>query len=91
MVDRRGKYCRQCHNAYMREWRKTHGPTDEDIRKGKVRARTRYLVKKGVIKKESCDVCADSTVQAHHPDYSKPELVIWLCPTHHHDLHKVSA
>lgn len=90
-MDRRGRYCRSCHNAYMREWRKTHPPTAEEMAKSNTRSKTRYLIKKGMLKRSACEVCASVTVQAHHPDYSKPELVVWLCPNHHHDLHKVSA
>ena len=40
------------------------------------------------VKKEPCSVCGNVTVHRHHPDYSKPEKVIFLCPLHHARLHK---
>lgn len=44
-------------------------------------------VLKGKIKKECCAKCGSATVHAHHPDYSKPLEVIWLCPKHHKQMH----
>jgi hypothetical protein len=26
--------------------------------------------------------------QRHHPDYNKPEEIVWLCQQHHCDLHR---
>lgn len=45
-------------------------------------------IKRGIIKKEPCEIC-DSTIQVagHHKDYSKPLEVNWLCPRHHGSLH----
>ena len=34
---------------------------------------------------DGCDT--GDQVQAHHPDYSKPLEVEWLCVTHHHEEH----
>lgn len=31
--------------------------------------------------------CECTSVQAHHPDYSRPLDVIWLCAPHHKHLH----
>lgn len=31
--------------------------------------------------------CSEKKPDAHHPDYSKPLEVIWLCRTHHQQLH----
>ena len=58
--------------------------------KQKVTARIRLntKVRSGKILKENCKVCDCTKSQAHHPDYSKPLEVIWLCPRHHTDLHK---
>lgn len=32
--------------------------------------------------------CCESIVEAHHPDYSRPLDVVWLCPEHHDELHR---
>lgn len=34
--------------------------------------------------------CADKP-QAHHPDYSRPLDVVWLCPAHHKAAHALVA
>ena len=35
-----------------------------------------------------CVVCGKAKTQGHHPDYSEPLSVIWLCATHHQQLHR---
>ena len=45
-------------------------------------------VKAGKIKKQPCYKCKETyRIQAHHPDYSKPLDVIWVCTLHHKPLH----
>jgi hypothetical protein len=34
-----------------------------------------------------CAVCGEREAHAHHPDYSQPLRVIFLCPIHHGKLH----
>jgi hypothetical protein len=29
----------------------------------------------------------DRAPEAHHPDYDKPLSVVWLCPSHHKEVH----
>ena len=41
----------------------------------------------GRLKRLPCEVCGEARSQAHHPDYSKPLEVVWLCQTHHKQLH----
>jgi len=42
-----------------------------------------------VDKKHYCDICGtEENIHGHHPDYSKPLDVIWLCKSHHDKLHK---
>lgn len=38
--------------------------------------------------KKPCEKCGDTNVHGHHPDYSKPLEVIWLCPKHHREIHE---
>jgi hypothetical protein len=46
-------------------------------------------LKKGLLKKDICQICkTDKYVCGHHPDYSRPLEVIWLCNLHHYQLHK---
>jgi len=53
------------------------------------RSKLRYAVKTGKIKKPThCEVCDEiKTLQGHHPDYSKPLEVKWLCTRCHADEH----
>ena len=47
-----------------------------------------YAVKTGKITKGACEVCeTDKRIEGHHPDYSKPLEVNWLCTPHHKKLH----
>jgi len=48
------------------------------------------LIRKGIIKRENCQICGESkTVEAHHDDYSKPLEVDWLCKKHHAEHHRI--
>lgn len=57
--------------------------------KHQCRWRTHHLVKAGKIQKPSkCSDCNRSArVEAHHPDYSNPRIVIWLCKKCHCKIH----
>ena len=41
----------------------------------------------GKLQKLPCLLCGELDVEAHHPDYSAPLLVVWLCVLHHRELH----
>lgn len=45
-------------------------------------------VQRGDIVRQPCSVCGTVDAEAHHPDYSKPFDVVWLCPPHHRDEHR---
>lgn len=53
------------------------------------RAKLRYAVSKGLIKKlKRCEVCEEvKPLQGHHEDYSLPLEVVWLCTRCHADRH----
>ena len=46
------------------------------------------LIREGFIKKMPCEKCGDINSHGHHPDYSKPIKVVWLCPRHHAELNR---
>ena len=48
-------------------------------------------VKKGILKKQPCEICNDIESEAHHFDYSKPLDVRWLCKVHHKNLHRLES
>lgn len=41
----------------------------------------------GRIFKQPCFICGASKVEGHHPDYSRPLDVVWLCVAHHKETH----
>lgn len=45
-------------------------------------------VRDGRMTRLPCSRCDTPNAHAHHPDYSKPLEVIWLCPQCHCDEHK---
>ena len=58
----------------------------EDKPKQKARHAIHRLIKSGVIKRMPCKICGNNKSQAHHPDYTKPLDVVWLCQSHHYDI-----
>lgn len=45
-------------------------------------------VAKGTVRPLPCFVCGREQAEAHHPDYSSPLAVTWLCSQHHAQLHR---
>lgn len=50
-----------------------------------------YAIKIGTLVKCPCEVCGCENVHAHHCDYNKPLDVMWLCPEHHKDWHRLNG
>lgn len=44
-------------------------------------------IRDGRLVKSPCWICGSIDVEAHHPDYSAPLDVVWLCSAHHHEIH----
>lgn len=44
-------------------------------------------IRDGRLKKGVCMFCGEIKADGHHVDYSKPLDVIWLCRTHHKQIH----
>lgn len=45
-------------------------------------------VRDGRLKPQPCWCCGEKA-EAHHPDYSRPLDVVWLCSQHHKDAHSL--
>jgi hypothetical protein len=69
----------------MPERRKLCELSPDAQRRAAARRKLNLYVYYGKIKKLPCEVCGASHVEAHHPDYSKPLEVEWLCPEHHRE------
>ena len=51
------------------------------------KSHVQYAVRTGKLIREACEICGKKKTDAHHPDYTKPLDVIWLCRKHHVELH----
>lgn len=68
------------HTKKKNEWYK------KNPERAKVKQALRYALKMGKIARLPCMVCGEKS-EAHHPDYSKPLDVVWLCKEHHREVH----
>lgn len=80
---------RAYNRKYNSEWRKKNGYAAEMRsrlkypEKEKARREMQSALRKGIIKREPCEVCDNPRSQGHHEDYTKPLQVRWLCAIHH--------
>ena len=55
----------------------------------RARQRVHYHKKQGNITPGTCEMCGtDKSIEAHHPDYSEPLEVVWVCSVCHRQFHK---
>lgn len=85
-------YCKSCkkekdklyelgrNNKRKESWRKNF-PERKNAQAKVFRA-----LQNGKILRQPCFVCGDKA-EAHHPDYSRPLDVVWLCSSHHRQAH----
>lgn len=80
--DYRKRWCRNC-NA--------RGPvvfvSGEARKRMSARAMANVAVRRGAIKRQPCESCGAELAEKHHPDYTKPYDVIWLCRPCHMQKH----
>lgn len=88
---RQNSYCNACHAARMRKYRKRVPLTPEQRMKDNARSYAGVYFRRGKIKRTPCKVCGDPNSQMHHPDYSKPLAVEWLCKRCHLNEHRNEA
>ena len=48
-------------------------------------------VRKGVLDRKACEKCGADKSYAHHEDYNRPLIVVWLCQPCHKARHKEMA
>jgi hypothetical protein len=84
---------REYYREYNRLYRAKNGYYNEALWKKnnrfKVNAQAilQKAVKMGKVEKKPCKFCGDSNSIAHHPDYTKPLKVVWICKIHHRKIH----
>lgn len=81
--------------VYKRIKKQKQYETSEQLKERRKNNKEKYIahtavgnaLRDGRIIKKECRKCGELKTEAHHPDYSKPLEVIWLCPKHHKQLH----
>ncbi len=90
MRQERSSYCLPCHAQKTREWRQRHPyatlPALSRF-KSTMRAYANVYAKRGKIEKCDCYMCGATEAEKHHPDYSQPLMIVWLCRKCHLDAH----
>ena len=95
-------YCRACARAYQKAHGQSEAgkvcnkrAMDNYIQRHPERIKAREAVSNAIrygkmIKPTDCSHCEqpNDKIEAHHPDYSKPLEVVWLCRSCHHNEHK---
>ena len=100
--DRRSSWCKQCMTARVMMWRKTNGKRLRAINiryernnKEKLRAcrKTHNRLARGEITRpKTCTKCGKRCqAHGHHPDYAKPNFIVWLCPFCHKQEHLIKT
>lgn len=87
---RSSRYCRACHAAYMRDWRKTHPLNPEQRKKDNARSYAGCYLRRGKIERKPCADCGEAHAEMHHEDYDRPLDVVWLCRPCHLLRHKAA-
>ena len=66
-------------------------PSPDILRKRRVRQRTLYAIRRGILRRGRCAECGAAKVHAHHLRYDVPHahlLISWLCARHHSREHR---
>lgn len=85
-------YCNSCHAKWMRENRKIYSElAGSQKQKNCARSYVNVYVRRGILIKQSCEICGNENAEKHHDDYSKPLQVRWFCRSCHLNFHKQKA
>jgi hypothetical protein len=85
----RAKERMRFHAPDRKAWIKENQPKARKRNPQKYRARSAVAraIRSGSLVRQSCEVCGNAKSEAHHPDYSRPLDVKWLCRKHHRIEH----
>ena len=94
--------CNPCNTSILKKYRRTEvgkrnvaKAANKSYLKHRDKHKARTIlgraVKNGIVEKPSfCSTCpANTGIEAHHKDYSKPLIVMWLCRSCHALKHRV--
>lgn len=80
------KHYRRWPKASKLDWLPTNAWGWENRRRLFARLCVKHAMEIGLFERGRCFYCGRENAIAHHPDYDKPLLIVWLCP-YHHQLH----
>ena len=77
-------FCADCRSSYLRTYYREYQRRERMTERGLARVKATRAVKRGKLIRpllcESCGIAPNGKpLHAHHPDYSKPFDVVWLC------------
>jgi hypothetical protein len=61
--------------------------TERGVLRQRCRDAVRVALERGLLTRERCGSCGAEHSEAHHPDYSRPLDVVWLCQPCHASTH----
>lgn len=73
----------QIHRAAAARWASSHP------QRRNAQVMVGNALRSGVLTKQPCFCCGEKA-EAHHPDYDRPLDVVWLCTTHHNEVHAMA-
>ena len=85
-------YCKSCKKIKDTAFIRTDYKTIKDKwrkqfpERKNAQAKVCRALKTGKLFKQPCFMCGEQA-EAHHPDYSRPLDVVWLCSSHHRQAH----
>lgn len=77
----------ETHQDKVRTSRRNYYLHGRNLAKDRARQQLRDAIRAGTITRGPCEKCGTTPSQAHHPDFSKPFEVTWLCRPCHHAHH----
>jgi len=81
--------CKVCSNKRQTAYNKKLYATEKGAQARIARSVINNGIRLGTIKRRPCRDCG-GRAEAHHPDHSKPLVVIWLCRKHHREEHRAN-
>ena len=85
------RYYRKNKEKILAKQRINRDPVNHYRDKRKIRAQN-YIngeIRAGRLEREECAICGSIETEGHHPDYDRPDWVIWYCKKHHAQHHVV--
>ncbi len=71
---------------YLKKYMREYVKNPKNQQKLLARKITKKAINDGVIAVLGCKICGEKA-EAHHPNYSNPYEIVWLCDLHHRAVH----